>query len=92
MELNIQVDHIHLIAGIPSKISVSDYVGMVKGRTAIRVFQRFKELRPKPYWSNHLWTKGYCVDTVGLDMDKIQAYVRYQDTKDQQVEQRQLRL
>ena len=65
---------------------------MVKGRTAIRVLQRFRELRQKPYWGNHFWTKGYCVDTVGLDLEKIQAYVQYQDTKDQQVEQRQLGL
>ena len=65
---------------------------MVKGRTAIRVLRRFKELRQKPYWGNHFWTKGYCVDTVGLDLEKIQAYVRYQDKKDQQVEQHQLRL
>ena len=58
----------------------------------IRVLLRFKELRRKPYWVNHFWTKGYCLDTVGLDMEKIQAYVKYQDKKDQQVEQRQLGL
>ena len=40
----------------------------------------------------HFWTKGYCVDTVGLDMEKIQAYVQYQDQKDQKIEQRQLGL
>ena len=72
VELNIQID---LKAGIPPKISVSEYVGMVKGRTAIRVLQRFKELRQKPYWGNHFWTKGYCVDTVGLDMEKRESYL-----------------
>jgi len=92
LELNVQIDHVHLIVSIPPKLSVSAYVGMVNGRTAIRVLQRFKELRQKPYWGNHFWTKGYCVDTVGLDLEKIQAYVRYQDKKDQQVEQRQLGL
>ena len=92
VELNIQIDHVHLIVSMPPKISVSSYVGMVKGRTAIRVLRRFKELRQKPYWGNHFWTKGYCVDTVGLDLEKIQAYVRYQDKKDQQVEQHQLGL
>ena len=92
VELNVQIDHVHLIVSIPPKLSVSSYVGMVKGRTAIRVLQRFRELRQKPYWGNHFWTKGYCVDTVGLDLEKIQAYVQYQDTKDQQVEQRQLGL
>ena len=92
VELNVQIDHVYLILSIPPKLSVSDYVGMVKGRRAIRVLQRFKESRTKPYWGNHFWTKGYCVDTVGLDLDKIQAYVRYQDKKDQQIEQRQLGL
>lgn len=92
VELNVQVDHVHLIVSIPPKLSVSDYVGTIKGRSAIRVLQRFKELRHKPYWGNHFWTKEYCVDTVGLDMEKIQAYVQYQDRKDKQMEQRQLEL
>ena len=92
VELNVQVDHVHLIVSIPPKLSVSDYAGIVKGRSAIRVLNRFKELRRKPYWGNHFWTKGYCVDTVGLEMEKIQAYVKYQDKKDQQQEQRQLGL
>ena len=45
-----QMDHVHLIVAIPPKLSVSDFVVMVKGRTAIRVLQLFKELRRKPYW------------------------------------------
>ena len=77
---------------VPPKISISDYVGMIKGRTAMRVLNRYKELRRKPYWDNHFWSRGYCVDTVGLDFEKIQAYVQYQDRKDQEQEQRQLAL
>ena len=92
VELNVQMDLVHLIVSIPPKLPVLAYVGMVKGRTAIRVLQRFKELRRKPYCGNHFWTKGYCVDAVGLDMEKIQAYVKYRDNKDQQIEQRQLGL
>ena len=49
-ELNVQLDHVHLLVMIPSKISVSDYVGMIKGRTAIRVFNKFRKLKSKPYW------------------------------------------
>ena len=92
VELNVQIDHVHLLVMIPPKLSISDYVGIVKGRTAIRVLSRFKELRRKPYWGNHFWTKGYCVDTVGLDLTMVQAYVKYQDKKDKQMEQRQLGL
>ena len=71
---------------VPPKLSISDYMGIVKGRTAIRVFNRFRELKKKPYWGNHFWSKGYCVDTVGLDADKICRYVKYQEAKERQAE------
>ena len=84
VELNVQVDHVHLLVMIPPKISVSDFVGTVKGRTAIRILNKHKKLKQKPYWGNHFWTRGYCVDTVGLDAEMIQKYVKYQDEKDRQ--------
>ena len=86
VELNIQSDHVHLLVMIPPKLSVSDYVGIVKGRTAIRVFNKFQHLKRKPYWGNHFWAKGYCVDTVGLDEEKIRKYVKYQEAKERQLE------
>jgi putative transposase len=89
-ELNIQVDHIHLIVKIPPKLSISEYMGMVKGRTAIRIFKKFPELKNRPYWGNHMWAKGYCVDTVGLDEDKIRKYVKYQEEQERTVEQKRL--
>ncbi len=92
VELNVQIDHIHLLVLIPPKLSISDYVGMIKGRTAIRILNRFRELRRKPYWGNHFWTKGYCVDTVGLDSEKIRAYVKYQEKQEKRIEQGQLKL
>ena len=84
VELNVQVDHVHLLALIPPKVSVSDFVGAVKGRTAIRILNKYKKLKQKPYWGNHFWTRGYCVDTVGLDEEMIRKYVKYQDEKDRQ--------
>ncbi len=90
MELNVQVDHIHLLVMVPPKISISDYVGIVKGRTAIRVFNKFKELKQRPYWDNHFWARGYCVDTVGLDEEKIRAYVKYQEKREREAEQKDL--
>lgn len=84
VELNVQVDHVHLLALIPPKVSVSDFVGAVKGRTAIRILNKYKKLKQKPYWGNHFWTRGYCVDTVGLDEEKVRRYVRYQDDKDRE--------
>jgi len=85
-ELNVQKDHVHLVAMIPPKISVSDYMGIIKGRTAIRVFNKFKKLKTKPYWGNHFWSKGYCVDTVGLDSEKICKYVKYQEAQERRSE------
>ncbi len=50
VELNVQVDHVHLLVMVPPKVSVSDFIGTVKGRTAIRVFNKFRELKRRPYW------------------------------------------
>ena len=89
IELSIQIDHVHLIVLVPPKISISDFVGLVKGRTAIRVLNKFKNLRQKPYWGNHFWSRGYCVDTVGLDAEKILKYVKYQEKKENPAETQQ---
>lgn len=82
VELNIQVDHVHLLVMVPPKVSISNFVGTLKGRTAIRVFNKFRHLKHKPYWGNKFWARGYCVDTVGLDEDKIKKYVKYQERKE----------
>ena len=81
VELNIQTDHVHLLIFVPPKVSISSYVGTVKGRTAIRVFNRFRKLKEKPYWGNQFWARGYCVDTVGLDAEMVQKYIKYQEQK-----------
>ena len=86
VELNVQVDHVHLLVRIPPKVSVSQLMGVLKGRTAIRVFKQFPDLKQRPYWGNHFWSKGYCVDTVGLNAEMIQKYVKYQERQDQQAE------
>ncbi len=72
---------------IPPKVSVSDYMGMIKGRTAIRIFKRFANLRQRPYWGNHFWAQGYCVGTVGLDEEKIRKYVKYQEQQERRQEE-----
>ena len=50
-------------------------MGRVKGKSAIRLFGAFRDLRRRPYWGNHFWVEGYCVGTVGLDEEKIRKYV-----------------
>jgi putative transposase len=86
VELNVQIDHVHLLVFVPPKLSMSDYVGIIKGRTAIRVFNKFRRLKTKPYFGNHFWARGYCVDTVGLDAEMIRKYVRYQEAQERKTE------
>lgn len=86
VELNVQCDHVHLLVMVPPKVSISELVGIMKGRTAIRLFNKFKGLKQKPYWGNRFWARGYCVDTVGLDAEKIRQYVKYQERKEKQHE------
>ena len=71
---------------VPPKVSISGFVGTVKGRTAIRVLNRFREFKGKPYWGNHFWARGYCVDTVGLDAEMVKKYVKYQETRERKSE------
>jgi putative transposase len=87
VELNVQNDHVHLITMVPPKVSISDLMGRLKGRSAIRILKRFEYLRQRRYWGNHLWAPGYCVDTVGLDSEMIRKYVQYQERKERKVEQ-----
>ena len=79
VELNVQVDHVHLLIEVPPKISISNLLGTLKGRSASLVFKKFPKLREKPYWGNHFWARGYCVDTVGLNSEMIRKYVKYQE-------------
>jgi len=90
IELNVQPDHVHMLVMIPPKLAVSTYTGKVKGRTAIRILNHYKKLRQKPYWDNHFWAKGYCVDTVGLDAEKIRKYVKHQEAQEKLAEQKKL--
>ena len=90
VELNVQVDHVHLLVEVPPKLSISDYVGKVKGRSAIRILNKYRNLKNKPYWGNHFWAKGYCVDTVGLDAEKVRKYVKYQEVQEKKMEQQRL--
>ena len=82
MELNIQPDHVHMLCSIPPKLSVSEFMGILKGKTAIMMFKSYTSLRKKPYWGNHFWSRGYFVSTVGLDEEKIKNYVKYQEGED----------
>ena len=92
VELNTQFDHAHLLVKLPPKLSVSTVMGTLKGKSAIRVFNKFPNLKKKPYWGNHFWAEGYCVDTLGVDCEMIRKYVKYQDKKDKRKDDGQPKL
>ena len=91
LEANVQADHVHMVLSIPPKNGVSQFMGFLKGKLALRVLSHFPDLR-KRYWGNHLWSRGYCVSTVGLDEDKIRKYVQWQEAQDKREEAQQKRL
>ena len=81
-EVNIQPDHVHLIISIPPKYSVSEMMGYLKGKVAIKLFNQQRELT-RQYWGKHFWSRGYCVSTVGLNEEQIKKYVKWQQTREQ---------
>jgi putative transposase len=91
MEVNVQSDHVHLVATIPPKYAVSQFMGFLKGKLALRLFDRYPQLRKK-YWGQHVWSRGYCVSTVGLDEERIVKYVKWQNKKDKKFDATQGRL
>lgn len=72
---------VHLVVSIPPRYVVSQFMGFLKGKLALQLFDRFPQLRKK-YWGQHVWSRGYCVSTVGLDEERIKKYVKWQRSKD----------
>ncbi len=91
LELNVRADHIHLVVSIPPKYAVSEFMGYLKGKLALRLFHQYEQLG-KRFWGRHLWATGYCVSTIGLDEDKIRRYVQWQEDPEKQAELVQRRL
>ena len=89
LELSVQPDHIHLACSIPPKISVSSFVGFLKGKLAIKVFRSYPRLKKKPYWGNHFWARGYFVTTFGIDAEIVRRYVRHQEEREKEDEEYQ---
>ena len=88
-ELNVRADHVHAIVSIPPKVSVSEYMGTIKGKIAIKLFKSYPGLKKKPYWGNHFWARGYFISTIGLNEDLIKRYVKYQEKEERREERDQ---
>ena len=79
-------DHIHMLLSIPPNISVAQFMGYLKGKSSLMIFDRHANLKYK-YGSRHFWCRGYYVDTVGRNRKAIEEYIRDQLTEDSMMEQ-----
>ena len=81
LEANACLDHIHMLVSIPPKISVSSFMGYLKGKSSLMIFDRHANLKYK-YGNRHFWCRGYYVDTVGRNKKRIEQYIRKQLQED----------
>ena len=79
-------DHIHLFVEIPPKLSISGFMGYLKGKSSVLIFEKFGNLKYK-YGNKHFWCRGYYVDTVGKNERRIAEYIRHQLDEDKLGEQ-----
>ena len=81
IEANACPDHVHMLLSIPPKIAVSMFVGYLKGKSSLIIFERHAQLKYR-YGNRKFWCKGYYVDTVGRNKEAIQKYIREQLQED----------
>ena len=86
LEAQACVDHIHMLVSIPPKMSVSRFMGILRGKSALMIFDRFANLKYK-YGNRHFWCRGYFVDTVGRNKTAIQKYIQNQLSEDKIADQ-----
>ena len=79
-------DHVHILVAIPPKMSVSGFVGYLKGKSSLMLFQRFGNMK-YAYRNREFWCKGYYVDTVGKNTKAIKEYIANQLKADKQADQ-----
>jgi len=90
IEGHMMPDHVHLLLSIPPKISVSSFMGYLKGKSALMMFDQHANLKYK-FGNRHFWSEGYYVSTVGLNEATIKKYIRDQEKHDQVVDKLSVR-
>lgn len=90
IEAEVCPDHIHMLVRIPPSMSVSSFVGYLKGKSTLMIFERHANLKYK-YGNRHFWCRGYYVDTVGKNAKKIEEYIKNQLKEDLEYDQMTLK-
>ena len=86
VEANACADHIHMLVRIPPKLAVSTFMGYLKGKSTLMIFERHANMKYR-YGNRTFWCKGYYVSTVGLNKEKIQRYIQDQQNEDMMKDQ-----
>ena len=86
IEAEVCVDHIHMLVEIPPKYSVSGFMGFLKGKSSLIIYQKWGNAKFK-YRNREFWCRGYYVDTVGKNTNKIKEYIRNQLKEDEEMVQ-----
>lgn len=79
-------DHIHILVAIPPKMSVSSFMGFLKGKSSLMIYEKWGNMKFK-YRNRQFWCRGYYVDTVGKNEKKIAEYISNQLKQDEMSEQ-----
>ena len=82
VEAEVCPDHIHMLVEIPPKYSVSSFMGYLKGKSAMMIFERHANLKYK-FGNRHFWATGYYVSTVGIQEKALRKYIQEQEKQDQ---------
>ena len=85
-EAEVCPDHVHMLVSIPPKISVASFMGFLKGKSSLLIYQKWANMKFK-YRNREFWCRGYYVDTVGKNTAKIQEYIANQLKEDKEMEQ-----
>lgn len=85
-EAEVCPDHVHMLVSIPPKLSVASFMGFLKGKSSLLIYQKWANMKFK-YRNREFWCRGYYVDTVGKNTAKIQEYIANQLKEDKEMEQ-----
>ena len=90
IEANACPDHIHMLVKIPPKLSISSFMGYLKGKSSLMIFEEHANLKYN-YGNRHFWAQGYYVSTVGLNKNTIKKYIQEQEIEDKVQDKRSLK-
>ena len=90
IEANACTDHTHMLVSIPPYLSIAQFMGFLKGKSTLMIFDRHANLKYK-YGSRHFWARGYFVDTVGRNETAIKKYIQNQLKEDYEMDQMTLK-